>query len=113
MYVRMLLLKSNVLVQCANLDRRSQLRCRPRRPTAVQKDGPSQNSHRVASKRDVNIVTNMESRFPAMRVLWLGRELYRAKHGMSGSNQALVTMLATLATKYGISKVLEFSRYLY
>ncbi|GBM01922.1 hypothetical protein AVEN_269535-1 [Araneus ventricosus] len=35
-----------------------------------------------------NIVTNMESRFPAMLVLWLGREFYRGKYGMTGSIQA-------------------------
>ncbi|GBN99444.1 hypothetical protein AVEN_89936-1 [Araneus ventricosus] len=27
----------------------------------------------------------MESRFPAMLVLWLGREFYKAKHGVTGS----------------------------
>ncbi|GBO29395.1 hypothetical protein AVEN_235028-1 [Araneus ventricosus] len=35
-----------------------------------------------------NIVTNMESRFAAMLVLWLGREFYRVKYGMTGSGQA-------------------------
>ncbi|GBN99689.1 hypothetical protein AVEN_224649-1 [Araneus ventricosus] len=34
------------------------------------------------------IVTNMESRFPAMLVLWLGREFHRGKYGMTGSSQA-------------------------
>ncbi|GBM36014.1 hypothetical protein AVEN_78108-1 [Araneus ventricosus] len=29
----------------------------------------------------VCIVTNMESRFPAMQILWLGREFYKVKHG--------------------------------
>ncbi|GBO28867.1 hypothetical protein AVEN_197096-1 [Araneus ventricosus] len=33
-----------------------------------------------------DIVTNMESRFPAMSVLWLGREFYRDKYGMTVSN---------------------------
>ncbi|GBO23064.1 hypothetical protein AVEN_169000-1 [Araneus ventricosus] len=28
----------------------------------------------------------MESRFPAMRVLWLGREFYRDKYGMASSS---------------------------
>ncbi|GBM93460.1 hypothetical protein AVEN_180238-1 [Araneus ventricosus] len=37
---------------------------------------------------DVNIVTNMESHFPAMLFLWLGREFYRGKYGMTGSSQA-------------------------
>ncbi|GBM94138.1 hypothetical protein AVEN_149545-1 [Araneus ventricosus] len=30
----------------------------------------------------------MESRFSAMLVLWLGREFYRGKYGMTGSSQA-------------------------
>ncbi|GBL74709.1 hypothetical protein AVEN_213911-1 [Araneus ventricosus] len=30
----------------------------------------------------------MESRFTAMLVLWLGREFYRGKYGMTGSSQA-------------------------
>ncbi|GBL75750.1 hypothetical protein AVEN_155046-1 [Araneus ventricosus] len=34
------------------------------------------------------IVTNMESRFPAILVLWLGREFYRGKYGMTVSSQA-------------------------
>ncbi|GBM81792.1 hypothetical protein AVEN_151772-1 [Araneus ventricosus] len=33
-------------------------------------------------------VTNMESLFLAMLVLWLGREFYRGKYGMTGSWQA-------------------------
>ncbi|GBN97897.1 hypothetical protein AVEN_171223-1 [Araneus ventricosus] len=33
-----------------------------------------------------NIVTNMESRFPEMLVLWLGREFYKVKHGVTGSD---------------------------
>ncbi|GBM45640.1 hypothetical protein AVEN_204768-1 [Araneus ventricosus] len=61
----------------------------------------------------VCIVTNMESRFPAMLVLWLGREFDRGKYGMTGSIQAwtidlgekIATILVTnLVTKYGISK---------
>ncbi|GBM27173.1 hypothetical protein AVEN_108497-1 [Araneus ventricosus] len=35
-----------------------------------------------------NIITNMESCFPAMLILWLGREFYRGKYGMTGSSQA-------------------------
>ncbi|GBN22222.1 hypothetical protein AVEN_258251-1 [Araneus ventricosus] len=31
------------------------------------------------------IVTSMESRFPAMLVLWLGREFYRGKYGLLAS----------------------------
>ncbi|GBM80081.1 hypothetical protein AVEN_3659-1 [Araneus ventricosus] len=34
-------------------------------------------------------VTNMESRFPAMRVLWLGREFYRDKYRMTSSSHDL------------------------
>ncbi|GBN03987.1 hypothetical protein AVEN_137143-1 [Araneus ventricosus] len=63
----------------------------------------------------------MESRFPAMLVLWLGREFYRGKYGMTGNSQAWTPDLGyelgdhfgDLATKCGTSKVLEFSRYLY
>ncbi|GBM62808.1 hypothetical protein AVEN_19797-1 [Araneus ventricosus] len=32
----------------------------------------------------------MERRFPAMLVLWLGREFYRAECGMTGSIQAWI-----------------------
>ncbi|GBN07021.1 hypothetical protein AVEN_199022-1, partial [Araneus ventricosus] len=32
------------------------------------------------------IVTNMESRFPAMWVSWLGREFYRGKYEMTDSS---------------------------
>ncbi|GBM19774.1 hypothetical protein AVEN_120611-1, partial [Araneus ventricosus] len=35
-----------------------------------------------------NIIANMKSLFPAMLVLWLGREFYRGKYGMTGSTQA-------------------------
>ncbi|GBM67294.1 hypothetical protein AVEN_201223-1 [Araneus ventricosus] len=90
--------------------------------------------NRIAEKRNelnesnsvcgLNTVTNMESRFPAMWVLWLGREFYRGKYEMIDRSHVwtpdlgnhlgdLATDLATLATKYGISKVLESSRYLY
>ncbi|GBN08653.1 hypothetical protein AVEN_257544-1 [Araneus ventricosus] len=51
---------------------------------------------------DVDIVTNMESRFPAMQVLWLGREFYNVKHGVTSATVmvplTLATILATLAT---------------
>ncbi|GBM68995.1 hypothetical protein AVEN_183250-1 [Araneus ventricosus] len=33
-------------------------------------------------------VTNMENRFPAMLVLWLGREFYRGKYEMTGGSEA-------------------------
>ncbi|GBL75814.1 hypothetical protein AVEN_155094-1 [Araneus ventricosus] len=62
----------------------------------------------------------MESRFPAMLALWLGRELHRGKYEITGSNQAwtpdlgdhfgdLETNLATLVTKCGTSKILDIS----
>ncbi|GBM03406.1 hypothetical protein AVEN_265449-1 [Araneus ventricosus] len=55
----------------------------------------------------------MESRFPAMLVLWLGGEFYRGKYGMTAAArpvpQTLATILATLVTKCGTSKMLEFS----
>ncbi|GBO18894.1 hypothetical protein AVEN_201618-1 [Araneus ventricosus] len=35
-----------------------------------------------------DIVTNMENRFPTVLVLWLGREFYRGKYGMTGSSEA-------------------------
>ncbi|GBN45787.1 hypothetical protein AVEN_220005-1, partial [Araneus ventricosus] len=45
--------------------------------------------HNVTNNGSLSIrvhnVTNMESRFPAMLVLWLGRELYKVKHGVTGS----------------------------
>ncbi|GBL98123.1 hypothetical protein AVEN_47861-1 [Araneus ventricosus] len=31
-----------------------------------------------------HFVTNMECRFPAMLVLWLGKEFYRGMHGNAG-----------------------------
>ncbi|GBM90299.1 hypothetical protein AVEN_31521-1 [Araneus ventricosus] len=39
----------------------------------------------LAMNNKTDIVTNMESRFPAMLVLWLGREFYKVKHGLTGS----------------------------
>ncbi|GBO22771.1 hypothetical protein AVEN_247914-1, partial [Araneus ventricosus] len=38
--------------------------------------------------KSFQIVTNMESRFPAILILWMGREFYRGKNGMTGSSQA-------------------------
>ncbi|GBM47351.1 hypothetical protein AVEN_94458-1 [Araneus ventricosus] len=34
------------------------------------------------------ILTNMESRFPAILDLWLERDFYRGKYGMAGNSQA-------------------------
>ncbi|GBL87653.1 hypothetical protein AVEN_133501-1, partial [Araneus ventricosus] len=58
-----------------------------------------------------DIVTNMESSlFPAMQVLWLGREFYKVKHGVIS-----VTVMAplTLATNRWFPKMQPFSRYFY
>ncbi|GBN57886.1 hypothetical protein AVEN_142170-1 [Araneus ventricosus] len=40
-----------------------------------------------ATSLKYTIVTNLESRFLAMRILWLGREFYRDKYGMASSSQ--------------------------
>ncbi|GBM72842.1 hypothetical protein AVEN_17891-1 [Araneus ventricosus] len=64
-----------------------------------------------------SIITNMESRFPAMLVVWLGREFYRRMYGnargMESSTHDLGDhfgyLAKKLATKCRISKVLEFS----
>ncbi|GBO24844.1 hypothetical protein AVEN_96730-1 [Araneus ventricosus] len=39
-------------------------------------------SHLNTRKDRKRTVTNMERRFPAMLVLWLEREFYKAKHGV-------------------------------
>ncbi|GBN24937.1 hypothetical protein AVEN_170657-1 [Araneus ventricosus] len=41
-------------------------------------------------------VTNMESRFPGMSVLWLGREFDRGKYGMTSSKDVWSLTLATI-----------------
>ncbi|GBN10171.1 hypothetical protein AVEN_253399-1 [Araneus ventricosus] len=41
-------------------------------------------------------VTNIESRFKAMLVLWLGRELYRNMYGNAGEMEPSTPTLATL-----------------
>ncbi|GBN10190.1 hypothetical protein AVEN_225005-1 [Araneus ventricosus] len=44
----------------------------------------------------------MESRFPAMFVLWLRREFYRDKYGMTGSSHVWTPDLgARLGEKFG------------
>ncbi|GBM55918.1 hypothetical protein AVEN_55856-1 [Araneus ventricosus] len=43
-------------------------------------------------------VTNMESRFPAMRVLWLGREFHKVKHGVTSATVMAPLTLATILT---------------
>ncbi|GBO30713.1 hypothetical protein AVEN_160688-1 [Araneus ventricosus] len=40
------------------------------------------------NQNSMRIVTNMENRFRATLVLWLGREFYRGKCGLSGSSEA-------------------------
>ncbi|GBO12726.1 hypothetical protein AVEN_265360-1 [Araneus ventricosus] len=48
------------------------------------------------------IATNIASRFPAMRVLWLGREFYRDKYGMTSSSHVWFPDLgAKLGDKVG------------
>ncbi|GBM49735.1 hypothetical protein AVEN_36356-1 [Araneus ventricosus] len=42
-----------------------------------------------------NTVTNMESRFLAMHVLWLGREFYKVKHGVTSATLRAPMTLAT------------------
>ncbi|GBM27065.1 hypothetical protein AVEN_189845-1 [Araneus ventricosus] len=66
-------------------------------------------------------VTVMESRFPAIQVLWLGRGFYKVKHGVTSATLVarmtlatnLATILATLATNRLFSKMQPFSRYFY
>ncbi|GBM02243.1 hypothetical protein AVEN_108798-1 [Araneus ventricosus] len=44
----------------------------------------------------------MENRFPAMLVLWLGREFYRDKYGITSSSQAWTPDLGTkVGDKFG------------
>ncbi|GBM65198.1 hypothetical protein AVEN_82375-1 [Araneus ventricosus] len=56
----------------------------------------------LTSNRIVNdIVTNMESRFPAMWVLWLGREFYRDKYGTDSSHVWSPDLGDHLGDKFG------------
>ncbi|GBM15742.1 hypothetical protein AVEN_262909-1 [Araneus ventricosus] len=53
----------------------------------------------------------MESRFPAMQVLWLGRGFYKVKHGVtSASVMALLTFATNLATILAIWRQIDDSR---
>ncbi|GBM79147.1 hypothetical protein AVEN_86230-1 [Araneus ventricosus] len=64
-------------------------------------------------KRDVehDTVTNIESRFPAMRVLWLGREFYKVKHGVTSATvMAPLTLETNLATILAIWRQIDDSR---
>ncbi|GBN86476.1 hypothetical protein AVEN_182861-1, partial [Araneus ventricosus] len=54
----------------------------PRRTTEVSEICSEESSEPCEEE---HIVTSMESRFPAMRVLWLGREFYKVKHGVTSS----------------------------
>ncbi|GBN39812.1 hypothetical protein AVEN_67836-1 [Araneus ventricosus] len=49
----------------------------------------------------------MERRFPAMQVLWLGREFYKVKHGVTS---ATVMAPLTLATILAIWRQIDDSR---
>ncbi|GBM44919.1 hypothetical protein AVEN_94521-1 [Araneus ventricosus] len=51
---------------------------------------------RILKIKPQNIVTNMENRFPAMLVLWLGREFYSGKYGMTAM-PGLLTLATILA----------------
>ncbi|GBL82954.1 hypothetical protein AVEN_745-1 [Araneus ventricosus] len=63
----------------------------------------------------------MECRFPAILVFWLGREFYKDVQKNSGGMKPLTSDLGDklgchfrdLVTKCRISKIVEFSRYLY
>ncbi|GBM81789.1 hypothetical protein AVEN_151769-1 [Araneus ventricosus] len=43
----------------------------------------------------------MESRFPAMRVLWLGREFYRGNYGMASSSHVWLPGLGDHLLDFG------------
>ncbi|GBN18421.1 hypothetical protein AVEN_151808-1 [Araneus ventricosus] len=69
--------------------------------------GRTSNGSQFPSMPLINTVTNMESRFPAMQVLWLGREFYKVKHGVTSA-----TLMApmTLATILAIWRQIDDSR---
>ncbi|GBO00793.1 hypothetical protein AVEN_212990-1 [Araneus ventricosus] len=56
------------------------------RPRTLGADFYQDGFLKLILRHDQCIVTNMESRFPAMRVLWLGRDFYRDKYGLTGSS---------------------------
>ncbi|GBN85578.1 hypothetical protein AVEN_138051-1 [Araneus ventricosus] len=56
------------------------------------------------------IVTNMESRFPAMRVLWLRRELYKVKHGVTSATVMAPLTMATILTIWRPWRQIDDSR---
>ncbi|GBM51229.1 40S ribosomal protein S3a [Araneus ventricosus] len=62
---------------------------------------------RLIFQAELYIVTNMECRFPAMQVLWLGREFYKVKHGVTS---ATVMVPLTLATILAIWRQTDESR---
>ncbi|GBN81288.1 hypothetical protein AVEN_143461-1 [Araneus ventricosus] len=57
----------------------------------------------------------MESRFPAMQVLWLEREFHKVKHGarIAATLVARMTLATILATNRLFPKMQPFSRYFY
>ncbi|GBM96741.1 hypothetical protein AVEN_134020-1, partial [Araneus ventricosus] len=59
-------------------------------------------------------VTVMETRFPAMQILWLGREFYKVKHGVTSATLvARMTLATILATWRQISlpwRQIDYSR---
>ncbi|GBM32398.1 hypothetical protein AVEN_239789-1 [Araneus ventricosus] len=57
------------------------------------------------------IVTVMESRFPAMQVLWLGRGFYKVKHGVTSATLvARMTLATNLATILATWRQIDYSR---
>ncbi|GBN34695.1 hypothetical protein AVEN_64767-1 [Araneus ventricosus] len=53
----------------------------------------------------------MESRFPAMQVLWLGRGFYKVKHGVTlATVMASLTWATNLATILAIWRQIDDSR---
>ncbi|GBM44322.1 hypothetical protein AVEN_232114-1 [Araneus ventricosus] len=70
---------------------------------------PGTPPYRVEATNKSKGVTNMESRFPGMLVLWLGREFYRGKYGIIGSSQTCTpdfgdkSMIPENATLFSIS----------
>ncbi|GBN08021.1 hypothetical protein AVEN_8238-1 [Araneus ventricosus] len=58
-----------------------------------------------------SIVTVMESRFPSMQVLWLGREFYKVKHEVTSATlMARMTLATNLATILATWRQIDNSR---
>ncbi|GBN64808.1 hypothetical protein AVEN_180867-1 [Araneus ventricosus] len=73
--------------------------------------GISHVSPQLIANHCIHIVTSMESRFSAMRVLWLGREFYKVKHGVTSATlMARMTLATNLATILAIWRQIDDSR---